>query len=49
MGKLTEKLTLQAVHRKGDASQTENVAMPISRLAEKRPGGLPYLIVRPIP
>jgi hypothetical protein len=48
-GEVTENQTLQTVHRKGDISQTENVAMTISRLAEKPPGGLPYLIVRPIP
>ena len=31
----TENAILQAVHRKGDISQTENVAMTISCLAEK--------------
>lgn len=49
LGELPRNPTLPAVHRKGDISQTENVAMTISRLAEKPPGGLPYLIVRPIP
>jgi hypothetical protein len=43
-----EKLCRQFTGR-GDISQTENVAITISRLAEKPPGGLPYLIVRPIP